>query len=167
MLYEPRTPIYEQPARGSGDNLAGSAPAAPFPTSPPANNLRPLVVLSPHAALAVVMMTIDRVERVIDEETRELRSQKVANLRDFNNRKSQGLLELSRAMRGLGEAARDRRLQAKLTQLRSKIDENLSLLSMHLAAVQEVSTIISRAIQDAESDGTYSAGPGSEGPRSC
>jgi hypothetical protein len=132
-----------------------------------ANGLRPLVILSPHAALAVVMMTIDRLERVIDEETQELRKQKVANLRDFNQRKSQGLLELSRAMRGLGDAARDRRLQGKLERLRAKIGENLAVLSMHLAAVQEVSAIISRTIQEAESDGTYSARHGAEGLSSC
>jgi hypothetical protein len=167
MLYEPRTPVYDRAAPAGGDAVAKASPQAQFPMLQTGNNLRPLVVLSPHAALAVVLMTIDRVERVIDEETQELRSQKVINLRDFNQRKSQGLLELSRAVRGLGDAGHDRRLQAKLERLRSKIDENLTFLGMHLTAVQEVSAIISRAIQDAESDGTYSAGPGAEGPRSC
>jgi hypothetical protein len=163
MFYEPRTPIYERPA-GTSDEIPNTVPPPiqfPLPQSPA--NLRPFVVLSPHAALAAVLVTIDRIEQVIDEETRELRSQKVTNLRDFNHRKSQSLLELSRAVRGLGDAARDRRLQGKLDRLRAKLGDNLAVLGMHLAAAHEVSGIISRAIQEAESDGTYSA----ESPRSC
>jgi predicted secreted protein len=38
---------------------------------------------------------------------------------------------------------------------------------MHLAAAQEVSSIIARAIQEAESDGTYSITFGVEGAPSC
>jgi hypothetical protein len=167
MLYEPRTPIYDRPARVGADGSTNAAPPVQFPMPQSPGSLKPFVVLSPHAALAAVLVTIDRIEQVIDEETRELRRQKVANLRDFNHRKSQSLLELSRAVRGLGEAARDRRLQGKLESLRAKIGENLAVLGMHLAAAHEVSGIISRAIQEAESDGTYSAGPGAESPRSC
>jgi hypothetical protein len=167
MLYEPRMPIFEQPARASAEPRIGAAPPTQFATSPFANGMRPVVTLSPNASLAAVMMTIDRLVQVIDQETEELRKQKVADLREFNNRKSQGLLELSRAMRGLGEAARDRRLQDKLAELRAKLTRNLSVLSMHLAAAQEVSSIIARAIQDAESDGTYSVTFGVEGAPSC
>jgi hypothetical protein len=126
-----------------------------------------MISLSPAASLAAVMMTIDRLEQIIDQETAELRSHKMVDLRDFNQRKSQGLLELSRGMRGLGEAARDRRLQAKLASLHAKIETNLAVLSMHLAAAQEVAAIISRAIQDAESDGTYSGSSRIEGRPSC
>jgi hypothetical protein len=167
MFYEPRITVPEQPARQSPEGRPGGVPPIQFGTQPFTPGSRPAVVLSPHAALAAVMMTIDRVEQVIDQETHELRRQKVADLREFNHRKSQGLLELSRAVRGLGEAARDRRLQGRLAQLRLKIEKNLAVLSMHLAAAQEVSAIIARAIQEAESDGTYSVTFGVEGPGSC
>jgi len=41
------------------------------------------------------------------------------------------------------------------------------VLRMHLAAAQEVAAVISRAIQDAESDGTYSAALRSEAREPC
>jgi hypothetical protein len=166
MFYEPRTPIFDQPSRASAETRPTAPPPTQFGTLSFGGG-RPVVSLSPSAALAAVMITIDRVEQVIDQETQELRNHRATDLREFNNRKSQGLLELSRAMRGLGEAGRDRRLQGRLVQLRAKIENNLSVLSMHLAAAQEVSAIIARAIQDAESDGTYSARLGIEGPPSC
>jgi hypothetical protein len=44
----------------------------------------------------------------------------------------------------------------RLAILRSKLERNSTILQIHLRAVQEVAAIIARAIQDAESDGTYS-----------
>ena len=148
MLREPAIPMPEAAARAS--RSPAMVAALPLGASPP-------ISLAPAATLMALVTTIERLEQVIDQETQELRKYRVADLGDFNRRKSQGLLELSRVMRGLGEAALDGRVQASLAQLRSKLDTNLSVLRMHLAAAQEVSAIISRAIQDAESDGTYSA----------
>jgi hypothetical protein len=121
----------------------------------------------PSPSLSAFLVTTGRLEQLIDQETQELRSLQPTDLREFNRRKSQGLLELSRAMRGLGEAARDDRVPESLARLRTKLDNNLSVLRMHLRAAQEVSSIIARAIQDAESDGTYSSSVGTKSRSSC
>ena len=110
----------------------------------------------PGGVLAL-MATIERLEQIIDQETRELKQNKAVDLRDFNHRKSQGLLELTRSMRGLGSAGIGKGVQAGLARLRGKLDANLSLLRLHLTAAQEVAALISRVIQDEESDGTYSS----------
>jgi hypothetical protein len=167
MLRQPAIPVFNPATRSDGAGRYAASQPSQVASLPFANFTRPSASLPPAASLTALMMTIERLELAIDQETQELRLHKVADLREFNNRKSQGLLELSRAMRGLGEAARDRRLQAKLAQLRAKLAENLSVLSMHLTAAQEVSQIISRAIQDAESDGTYSASPRADGRQAC
>jgi hypothetical protein len=153
MLREPAIPMPEAAARASQDGRSGGSSAMLAAL----NGASPAISFAPAATLMALMTTIERLEQVIDQETQELRKYRVADLGDFNRRKSQGLLELSRVMRGLGEAALDGRVQGKLAQLRSKLDANLSVLRMHLAAAQEVTAIISCAIQDAESDGTYSA----------
>ncbi len=99
---------------------------------------------------------IARLEQVIDQETAALRTRTVVDLKDFNNRKSHGLLELSRALRLFEGAEMDPEILARLTSLRAKLETNRNVLKMHLEAVREVSSIIAEAIRDAESDGTYS-----------
>lgn len=99
---------------------------------------------------------IERLEEVVDEETAALRSRAAIDLRDFNNRKSQGLLELNRALRGLDGAARDKAVPGRLARLRAKLEVNRTVLETHLVAVREVATVLADAIRDAESDGTYS-----------
>jgi hypothetical protein len=45
----------------------------------------------------------------------------------------------------------------RLQNLQGKIERNQDILRRHMHAVQEVASIISNAIQKAESDSTYSA----------
>jgi hypothetical protein len=45
---------------------------------------------------------------------------------------------------------------ARLAGLRAKLDANRAVLKLHLEAVREIANIMSDAIRDAESDGTYS-----------
>jgi hypothetical protein len=165
MLREPATQKPDSPVAMIDDGI----PAA----SPPRHTAMLSLVRGrqasdpPTPALSAFLVTTGRLEQLIDQETRELRSLQPADLREFNRRKSQGLLELSRAMRGLGEAVRDDRVPESLARLRAKLDNNLSVLRMHLRAAQEVSTIIARAIQDAESDGTYSSSVATKSRSSC
>jgi hypothetical protein len=42
---------------------------------------------------------IERLEAVVEQETAALKGHAATDLREFNNRKSQGLLELSRSLR--------------------------------------------------------------------
>ncbi|SDR62894.1 hypothetical protein SAMN05444161_0668 [Rhizobiales bacterium GAS191] len=155
MLREPAITTAEPPMMTIEDGFPGASP--PYPVALSLVGARPPSSEPPAPALSAFLVTIDRLEQLIDQETLELRSLKPMDLREFNRRKSQGLLELSRAMRGLGERVRDDRVPERLTELRTKLDNNLSMLRMHLRAAQEVTSIIARAIQDAESDGTYSA----------
>ena len=108
---------------------------------------------------------VARLETVVDAETELLRRNQPIKLDEFNHRKSRGLLELNRVIKtvsadSLGDEGRDR-LQA----LRGKLEGNIGALQMHLTAVREVATLISQAIQDAESDGTYSGRPALVGRR--
>ena len=103
---------------------------------------------------------VERLEDVLEQETQMLDRNRPIALHDFNHRKSHGLLELSRAMiacRTLDRVAFDVETSAPLARLRVKLESNLASLQTHLTAVSEIAAVISRAIQDHESDGTYTA----------
>jgi hypothetical protein len=103
------------------------------------------------AMLDAFLNTLERHELVIDTETAALR----IDLSEFNHKKRHGVLELSRTMRVLDEEALEF-AQGPLHRLRDKVEQNLSILEIHMRAVRAVSEIITRAIQERESDGTYS-----------
>lgn len=107
-------------------------------------------------ALSAFERCIERLEDVVDQETAALKGRTAADLREFNNRKSQGLLELSRSLRHFQAAPPSDTVLARLAGLREKLDTNKAVLELHLQAVREVSTVMADAIRDAESDGTYS-----------
>jgi hypothetical protein len=145
-------------APASVDDASHVAPRAPAALSLVVPAAQPgRVGLLPSANASTLLAAIERLERTVELETAELRGNRVVDLRDFNQRKSQGLLELTRLTRGLGPGALDGEAKAALARLRGKLDANLALLRLHLAAAQEVATLISRVIRDAESDGTYSS----------
>ncbi len=50
----------------------------------------------PSLVTATVELSIQRLEDIVEQETAALRERKVVNLKDFNDRKSQALLELMR-----------------------------------------------------------------------
>ncbi len=101
---------------------------------------------------------VGRLELLIDQETAALRHATVGDLKDFNNRKAQVLVELDRVMSAnLGEAPSPT-MRARLGALREKLAVNRKTLKMHLDAVQEVASMLSDQIRDADSDGTYTNG---------
>jgi hypothetical protein len=127
----------------------------------PLRNLRPLSFPKiaddrGGSAQMVVEKAIERLESLVDEETAALRSMAKVDLKDFSNRKSQGLLELTHAMRALPAGEAQQVLRPQLKSLRAKLEVNQSVLKMHVEAVQEVAMIMATAIRDFESDGTYS-----------
>ena len=107
------------------------------------------------AASALFAQCIARLEEVVAQETAALKSRSPADLREFSNRKSHGLLELSRSLRYFQAAPPSNAVLARLAGLRAKLDANMAVLKLHLEAVREVSTVMADAIKDAESDGTY------------
>jgi hypothetical protein len=102
------------------------------------------------------LAVIQRLEIVIDQESEALRLHQTTRLPELVDRKSQGLLELSHALRALDKRNPSVALVQGLAALRQKLEVNQRLLKNHLDAVNEVSLILSQAIRDAESDGTYS-----------
>ncbi len=107
------------------------------------------------AMLDTFLNTLERLEQVIDMETGALQQHSSIDLSEFNHKKRHGVLELSRTMRLLDEEALEF-AQGPLHRLRDKVEQNLSILEIHMRAVRAVSDIIAKAIQERESDGTYS-----------
>ena len=107
------------------------------------------------AASLAFEQCIVRLEDVVEQETAALKSRAPINLRDSTNRKSHGLLELSRSIRLFQGGRPSNAVLARLAGLREKLDTNSAVLKLHLEAVREVSTVMADAIRDAESDGTY------------
>lgn len=108
------------------------------------------------AAFGVIEKAAERLEQVIDQETAALQTRTGVDHKDFNDRKSLGLLELTRAMRHVEGTPPDQALLARLSRLRDKLEINRAALRTHLDAVREISTIVADAMRNAESDGTYS-----------
>jgi hypothetical protein len=103
-----------------------------------------------------MVKTIERIIAMIDLETDSLRRYRPIDLAAFNHQKSHALLELTRALRAMPRDSLDREIVAAIVRLREKLESNLQALDVHLKAVRQVSTLIARAIEDDDSDGTYS-----------
>jgi hypothetical protein len=105
----------------------------------------------------MLMKSLDRLEETLDMETAALMARDLSNLEEFNRRKSQCLLEISRIVRTAEIHVLDQKATKRLQDLQVKIEANQEILRRHMHAVQEVASIISNAIQNAESDSTYTA----------
>jgi len=112
-------------------------------------------VADPDGARALVTSIIHRIEGYLDEETEALDKSFKFDFKASNDRKSQGLLDLNQALRRLQPADINGDLQLRLTVFREKLAVNLKKIRLHLDAVKEISAMLSDAIQNAESDGTY------------
>jgi hypothetical protein len=106
------------------------------------------------AALSAI---IGRIEEAIEQETAAIRSDPGFDIKASNARKSRHLYELNRAMKGLSQATVLSEHRDALLRLRGKLSENEKALRAHLSAVAEVASLIRDAIQQADTDGTYSA----------
>jgi len=105
----------------------------------------------------MLIKSLERLEETLDLETAALLSRDLANLDEFNRRKSQSLLEISRMVRAAESIVYDDIAVKKFEKLKVKLERNQEILQRHMRAVQEIATIVSGAIQAAESDSTYSA----------
>ena len=81
---------------------------------------------------------IERLQDVVDQETAALKQRTAADLREFNNRKSLGLLELTRSLRHFQGAPPSNAVLARLAVLRERLDANRAVLKLHLDAVREL-----------------------------
>ncbi len=133
-------PMFHEPGRGPSSGGRGAAGTRDEGAPP-----------SPHA----VGLLIDRLRDVVEQETAALRSRTQIDLKDFNTRKSHGLLELSRAMRRLEGVPIDEMIETRLKALKAALEANRAVLQLHVEAVREISTTVSEALRAADSDGTY------------
>jgi hypothetical protein len=108
-----------------------------------------------HAARSVVFAVIQRIEGYLDEETAALDTSPNFDFKASNDRKSQGLVDLNQAMRRLKGSDINEDLERRLQMFRGKLSVNLRKIRLHLDAVREITAMLSEAIQNAESDGTY------------
>jgi hypothetical protein len=112
-------------------------------------------IADPEAARARVISVVLRIEGYLDEETTALSKSLKFDFKTSNDRKSQGLVDLNQALRRLQRADVTPDLQLRLKAFREKLAVNLRRIRLHLDAVKEIAAMLSDAIQDAESDGTY------------
>ncbi|WP_395664295.1 hypothetical protein [Methylocella sp.] len=105
---------------------------------------------------------LHRLAETLDAETQALGRNELERLGEASRMKSLGLLELNRsivAARLFDGATLDAGARAQLSGLQEALERNLATLQLRLRAVRHVAAIIARAIEDHESDGTYTIGP--------
>lgn len=117
----------------------------------------PLAATRAARACDMILPVIDRLQQTLDAENQQISSGGRIDYEALNHRKSQGLLELSRLAPMLAGAEASKPLGDALTALRAKLEVNQRMLRIQLNAARRVGDIIARAIQEGQSDGTYSA----------
>ena len=103
---------------------------------------------------------IERLETVIEAETRMLASGRTSDIAEATRQKRQGFLELSRLMRTMERTIPSQDILSRLATFRGKLEANDEKLRVHLQAVRAVNALIVDVMREAESDGTYSRGYG-------
>ena len=107
-------------------------------------------------AAAAALPIIERLIATVDAENRDLEQGRRVKYEIYSLNKNQGLLEFSRLLPTLAVAAAGP-LRDALAELHTKLEINRRALAVQLKACEAVSEIITRAIQDGQSDGTYTA----------
>jgi hypothetical protein len=105
---------------------------------------------------AAALPIIERLIATVDAENRDLEQGGRVKYEVYSLNKNQGLLELSRLLPALAVAAAGP-LRDALAELHAKLEINRRALAVQLKACEAVAEIITRAIQDGQSDGTYTA----------
>jgi hypothetical protein len=98
---------------------------------------------------------IGRLASTIEEENHVLAERRELSLDPLIYKKSQLLLELMRAQKSCSPDFIKLNLGTEIRQLKSLMDANQQLLSVHLAAARDVSNTILDVLRHNESDGTY------------
>ncbi|MDH7798670.1 MULTISPECIES: hypothetical protein [unclassified Beijerinckia] len=113
------------------------------------------------SSLAAFRNAVARLEQTVAQEILSLSENNLSQLREFNDRKSRGLLDLIRATRSVAISDLDDDSLGRLKSLRAILDENQRVIANHLAAAREISDVLAHAMESVDSDGTYSARIGS------
>ena len=111
-------------------------------------------VTAPTAAMHGV---IARIEEILSAEAMCLEALQDSQIRQLNERKARALLEFSRTVRSLSADAIDDDLRVRISKLRDALEENKALVARHLSAARDIAALVAKAMEDMESDGTYSS----------
>jgi hypothetical protein len=110
----------------------------------------------PQSPAAVAALPIvQRLVATIEAENRDLEQGRRVKYEAYSLSKNQGLLELNRLAPALRVATAAGPLRDALAELHAKLEINRQALAVQLKACHAVSEIIARAIQNGQSDGTY------------
>ena len=124
-------------------------------TSPLPLYLADRKIIAPETYDAFVAV-VARLEVTLDEEHEALTKQRHGALAELTRQKRQGFLELDRILRSLERTIPSQDVIARLAGFRKKLAANEALLKRHLEAIQDVTSLIVKVMQEHESDGTYS-----------
>lgn len=106
--------------------------------------------------IGTVTALLQRLELELVGESKHLSGGQIPALQDSTNRKGQGLLELTRALRGL-DARETLQYRALLSRVQKAAEDNRDRLRLHMEAARSVTSMIAQSMRDAELDGTYGA----------
>jgi hypothetical protein len=112
---------------------------------------------APSAAANAALPIVTRLIATIEAENRDLEHGRLAQFEAYSLRKNQALLELNRLIPALDRVIAAGPFREALADLQAKLEVNRRALAFKLKACAAVAEIIARAIQDGQSDGTYSA----------
>lgn len=107
-----------------------------------------------------ILAVVSQLTEMLRSENNDIVSRRAgASHHDYNLKKSQALLVMNRFAPLLTQMKPSPALRASLLNLRGELETNRRLLGLHLRAAQAVSDLITRAIREGQSDGTYSPLP--------
>jgi hypothetical protein len=109
----------------------------------------------PEASYEAFFRVVERLDQLLDEEIKGLREGDALDLPELTRRKRQGFLELDKLMRSFEGTIPSQDIINRLASFRTKLDENGTVLRLHLQAAQDITATIVRVMQEMESDGTY------------
>jgi len=109
------------------------------------------------AAAAAALPIVQRLIATIEAENRDLEQGRPAQFEAYSRGKNQALLELDRLLPALDRPIVAGPLRQALADLQVKLEVNRRALAVKLKACAAVSEIIARAINDSQSDGTYTS----------
>lgn len=115
----------------------------------------------PHAGSAAVNQALlqlaGRIESVLEDERRLLAGSSSDALDHVIARKNHIALEVMRVAQHAAGFVPDAALRNRFKETVAMLTENEGLLRRHIAAVDEISSVVAAVISDSTSDGTYSS----------
>lgn len=109
------------------------------------------------SALAMALPAVERLRQTVAAENEDIAQGRPVPYESYSLRKNQGLLELNRLLPALVRGRAAGPLRDALSGLNAELEINRRALGVQLKASIAVAEIVSRAIHDGQSDGTYDA----------